>query len=105
MATRAGRPVALVKDNAVCFLAFVDVSFGSSDVCASLGIPTEVRELVRGLTDGSQRTADTTQWHQGLKGNSGTGRVKWDRNGVEVGLHGGINNMKGPLKQSRGKCL
>lgn len=62
----------------------MDVSFG-----------TEVRELGRGLTDGSQRTADTTQWCKGLKGNSGAGRVKWDGSGVEVGIPGGINNLKG----------
>lgn len=48
----------------------MDVSFG-----------TEVRELVRGLTDGSQRTADTTQWYKGLKGNSGAGGL----NGTGVG--------------------
>lgn len=65
----------------------------------------EVRELGRGLRDGSQRTADTTRWYKGLKGNSGAGRVKWDRSWGEVGIPGGINNMKGSLKQSCGKCL
>lgn len=60
----------------------------------------EVRELGRGLRDGSQRTADTTRWYKGLMGNSGAGRVKWDRSWGEVGIPRGINNMKGPLKQS-----
>lgn len=74
-------------------------------MCALLGISTEVRELVRGLRDGSQRMADTTQWYKRLKGNSGVGRVKRVRSVVEVGRHRGINNMKGPLKESHGKCL
>lgn len=100
MATRAGWPVALVKDKCPLLSRLCDVNFGSSVVCASLGISTEVRELVRGLTDGSQRTADTTQWYKRLKGNSGAGRVKRDRSVVEVGRHRGINNMKGPLKES-----
>lgn len=85
MATRAGWPVALVKDKCRLPSRPCDINFGSSVMCASLGISTEVRESVRGLRDGTQRTADTIQWYKRLKGNSGVGRVKWVRSGVEVG--------------------
>jgi hypothetical protein len=41
------------KIKVACFLSLVDVSFELPDMCASFGIPTEVRRLLRGHGEGS----------------------------------------------------
>lgn len=59
------------------FLSSVNAIFESSDMCAPLGVRSEVGKLVRGHEKAFQERGDNTEWCKGLERNNGRGTVKW----------------------------
>lgn len=71
-----------LRNTSICFLLFADGSFDSLDMYISFGVCTKVRKSAGCL--GNEHVSGERKWTAVIlraKGNNGTGKVKWEREG------------------------